>query len=240
VADVTTAAPESTTTDATTSSTTSVDESSSSGDPFECGCPDDTPIGLDHELPDGETVAELLAHFGSLTLPMAWIAYGDATTTVHFEVEYRGGALTLGPGGDNGCAFLSSPCNDGVQMEVVLVATTDDGWLSLEVPAQLRGHGTSAAVETSDIPIADNAGTLAMQPVQLGGKELYVDSLSVNIERTEMRASGFRGAIGASVSSPGCGGRCEVDDDCGPRRSCIGGLCFGGGPCGDHEVLGDF
>lgn len=238
--DVTTAAPESSTTIEPTTSTTSTsaDESSSTGE-FECGCPEDTPIGLDDELPDGETAAELLARFDAISLPLTWFAYGDATTTVHIDVEYRGGAITLGPGGEDGCLFLSSPCNDGVEMEVVLVATTDDGWLALEVPAQLRGYGTTASIESNDAPLADNTGTLAMQPLQIGGMDLTIDVLRVYVYATDNRESGFGGEVHALVSAPGCGGRCDVDEECGPRQSCIGNLCFGG-VCSTDEALASF
>jgi hypothetical protein len=234
--DVTTAPPETTSPPDTT---TSVDQSSSSGEPFECGCPGPTPIGLDDKLPDGETAAELLAHFAELTLPLKWFAYGDALTTVHFAVEYRGGTLMLGPGGEDGCLFLSAPCGDGVQMEVVVVATTDDGWLSLEVPGELRGYGTDSDVYVDDVPIGDNAGTLAMQPLQVGDDAMQIESLRFYIERTEMREPGFRGLISGSVSAARCGGRCEQDDECGPRQTCIGSVCIGG-PCNADEPLAEF
>lgn len=239
VADVTTASPESTTTDATTSgTTTSADESSSSGE-FECGCPDDMPIGLDDELPDGRTPAEVLAEFTALNLPLEWFAYGDATTMVHIDVTYEGGELTVGPGGEDGCQFLSSPCSDGVQMDVRLVATTDDGWLSLDVPARLGGYTGTTALSVEYIPIADNAGTLAMQPLQIAGTEFTVDSLHLGIEPSRSTKSGVRGNIGAEVSTADCGNGCEVDEDCGDGQTCIGNVCFGG-QCNTFEALAEF
>jgi hypothetical protein len=214
---VTTEAPESTdtaitdtTADESTSSTTTMsNEDDSETDPFECGCPEDTPIGLEDELPDGETVAELLARFATLDTPLVWIAYDSASTMVHFQVEYRGGAIALGPGGEDGCLFLSSPCNDGVQMEVVVVATTEDGWLSTEFPAELSGYGENARLFSEGVEIGANAGTLAMQPLEIGGEAATVESLRMYMEHTVLSESGLRGEVIGSVSSAQCGGSCN-------------------------------
>lgn len=239
--DVTTAPPDSSgITDATTegTTTTSVEESSSTGD-FTCGCPEDMPIGLDDELPAGGTPAEILAQFAAISLPLEWHAYDDVTTTVHLEVAYDGGQLTVGPGGTSGCGFLDAPCNEGVQMDVVLTATTDDGWLSFETAARITGTAENALLESAFTAIESNAGTLAMQPLQIGANDLRVDSLHVFAYHETSRDPATYGAVVGLVSSPRCGDTCTIDDDCGPRQACIDSICIGG-PCGNHEQLGEF
>ena len=78
-----------------------------------------------------------------------------------------------------------------------------------------------------------------MQPLQIGGEDLAIDVLHLIIERTDMRKPGVRGMLGATVSAADCGGRCEMDDECGPRQTCIGNICIGG-PCNTYEALAEF
>lgn len=239
--DVTTAPPDSSgIIDATTEGTTtpSVEESSSTGE-YTCGCPEDAPIGLDDELPTGGTPAEILARFAAISLPLEWHAYDDVVTTVHLEAAYDGGMITVGPGGSSGCLFLDVPCLEGMRMEVSLTVTTDDGWLSFETTARISGTAEEALLEGALTAIESNAGTLVMQPLQIGANELRVDSVQVSAYHEASRDPAMYGEVSGVVSSRRCGDTCTIDDECGPRQACIDSICIGG-PCGDYEQLGAF
>lgn len=100
---------------------------SSSGDPYACGCPPNTDVAFE-EVVDGWSAEQALENFPPLTLPFYWHALVDAEpTTMTASVAYAGGAIELGPGGDDGCNFLSSPCLSGFRIEVAVEMSTADG-----------------------------------------------------------------------------------------------------------------
>lgn len=158
---------------------------SSTTDPFTCGCPDDTPIDFETELRAGFTPADALAVFQGLALPLQWQPYeGMPETILHIDAAYVGGAVAEGPGGDNGCAFLSAPCNEGVLMEVELTLLTDDGALDSTVPALLMGTPDGSIEVTTDrYEIGDDAGTLASWPLLVRGRPFVIAELQVHAGR---------------------------------------------------------
>lgn len=169
----------------TGASTTGDGAESSTTDSFMCGCPDDTPIDFETELRAGFTPAEALAVFQGLALPLQWTAYeGNPETVLHIDAAYVGGAVLEGPGGTDGCLFLSSPCTEGVSMEVQLTLLTDDGALDTTVPAQLVGtpDGT-IAVMTDRYAIGVDAGTLASWPLLVRGGPFVIAELQVGASR---------------------------------------------------------
>lgn len=171
--------------DGTTGSSTTGDEvEGSTTDPFACGCPDDTPVELDTQLGAGFTPAEALAVFQGLELPLRWVAYeGMSETVVHVDAAYVGGFVGEGPGGEDGCAFLSAPCNDGVAMDVELTFVTDDGALDITVPARITGNiGGILYADSDHLGIRANAGTLASWPLlDAGGRPFVVVELDMDL-----------------------------------------------------------
>jgi hypothetical protein len=180
--------------DETTSSSTTAADAEGSTTEFECGCPPDVPIDFDTELPAGFTPAEALAVFQDRELSMFWIAYeGMPETVLHVDAAYVGGSVAQGPGGEDGCNFLSAPCSDGVIMEVELTVLTDDGALAWTVPATLRGNPEGfITVGTDPQDIAGNAGTLASWQAFDRGRPFVPVELVVS-------ASRFQNDSGAAV-----------------------------------------
>ncbi len=198
-----------TTTTDTTTSTTEVDSSSDGGesttDPFECGCPPNVPIGLDDELERGYTPADALAQFDDRTLMFEWLAYGDQpNTTLHLDVEYTGGAIAQGPGGSDGCQFLSFPCDDGVVMDVVLTVSTDDGWVIWTSPAQIHGVvGVELGVSTEYVALGENTGSLAMQQAYDNEMPRTVTTFSLAARRSGFDDETTSAELGGFVSEGG-------------------------------------
>jgi hypothetical protein len=169
----------------TGSSTTGDGAESSTTDAFTCGCPDDTPIDFETELRAGFTPADALAVFQGLALPLEWTAYeGNPETVLHIDAAYVGGAVVEGPGGTDGCLFLSVPCTEGVSMEVQLTLLTDDGALDMTVPALLMGTPDGNIEVTTDrSDIGGNAGTLASWPLLVRGRPFVIAELRVGASR---------------------------------------------------------
>jgi hypothetical protein len=167
--------PDPSTTVMTTSPTSSsseggVDTSTEGGsttDPFECSCPPNVPIEFEDELERGFTPAQALAIFDDTSYDFYWTAYdGQPMTTLHLEVAYLGGPVAQGPGGSDGCQFISGPCDDGVVMDVELRVSTDDGWLIWTTPAQLVGVvDGDLSLRVPGVATDGNTGSLPMQPL---------------------------------------------------------------------------
>ncbi|MBC8072864.1 MAG: hypothetical protein IAG13_31370 [Deltaproteobacteria bacterium] len=176
-----------------TGSTTDVVDTSSEGDSAEgCGCPPNVPIEFDDMLERGFTPAEAIAEFDDATLAFEWIGYPEQPpTTLHLDVEYTGGAVAQGPGGSDGCMFLSGPCHDGVVMEVTLSLSTADGWLIWTTPAELTGVVGERGyyVELSLAAYADvgaSTGSLAEQPLVVEGMPVTIEALRFDAVRFEL------------------------------------------------------
>jgi len=193
----TTIATTSPTSDATTSTTsdTSGDESSS-GDPFECGCPPNVPIEFDDVLQRGFTPAEAIAQFDDAVLELEWLAYGEQPNTMlHVDVSYTGGAVEQGPGGSDGCLFLSAPCDEGLVMDVVLTVSTDDGWVIWTTPAQLTGIvGGELSVSSEYVSPGENTGSLATHQAYDRGLPRTVEAIAIGVSRFSFFDEWYTGA----------------------------------------------
>lgn len=159
--------------------------SSSSGDPFECGCPEDVVIDFETPLERGFTPAEALAVVADLDFPgFVWIAHEGAPETIlHLDVSYEGGVVRQGPGGSDGCLFLSAACDDGLIMDVVVHLTSDDGWLDWTADARLEGVlGESLRLWTPmPVDVGTNLGTLADHPPLMGNTPVTLDGLTLDV-----------------------------------------------------------
>ncbi len=101
----------------------------SSGDPDACGCPPVTEVAFE-QIVDGWSAEQALEDFPPLTLPFYWHGLADTEpTTMTVSVAYAGGSVELGPGGDDGCNFLSGPCQSGFRIEVEVEMLSADGLL---------------------------------------------------------------------------------------------------------------
>lgn len=186
--------------------TTGGSSSTTTGDPFECGCPDDVVIDFQTPLERGFTPADALAVFDGLVFPaFAWVAYEGAPETVlHVEVTYQGGMVLQGPGGDDGCAFLTVPCDDGILMDVVVHITSDDGWLDWTLDGRIDGvPGENFHLWTPQpVAAATNVGTLAEHQAFSSGEPVSFDGLVVDVAPYYPRGTIWLNLIG-------------VDDDVG-------------------------
>jgi hypothetical protein len=177
----------------TGSSTDVVDGSSEDGSTsdYVCECPPNVPIEFGDALERGFTPADAIAEFDGAALAFEWIGYPEqAPTTLHLGVAYAGGVVEQGPGGSDNCGFISSPCPDGIVMEVTLELSTDDGWLIWSVPAELTGvlgdsFGAALSVQ-ADANVGESSGSLAMQPLFDEDEPVTVETLHFSAGRYEL------------------------------------------------------
>jgi hypothetical protein len=147
---------------------------------YVCECPPDRPVDIDTPLCRGFTAAEVVAALQDVAIPFDWKGYVAARrTTLRLDAAYVGGSILEGAGGDAHCSFINWPCPEGVTMDLELTLWTDDGWLQLTLPAQFSGvPAWDTAMTTSWVAVADNAGTLATQPLELEGTPVVLEQVA--------------------------------------------------------------
>jgi hypothetical protein len=173
-----------------TSGAVSSEGTSSGGDPYECGCPPSIEIGFDEELGRGLSAADALAAYGDRQLPWVWVAFDGSPigTTLHLHPEYEGGSVINGPGGTDGCAFLSIPCAEAFIIEVGLDLVSDDGMVMGSMPATLRialledGEIDYTTLQGHDTPVEALGGMLATTPVVDPRGPFELQSVSFGLE----------------------------------------------------------
>ena len=145
------------------------DDSSDGEDPYACGCEDTVEIGADDPI-EGHTASSIVAALTTPNIAWEWLEFEDSPTqtTLHFSVVLGDGPVLHGPGGSDGCNFLSSPCDNALLVPVAVTLTTDDGIIAGTIDGtldvDLDDYEMVVALDAEATP-ADLGGTFAERAV---------------------------------------------------------------------------
>jgi len=108
-------------------------------DPGECGCEENIPVGFE-DVTQGHSASSIVAALQTTDIAWEWLVFegSPSETVLHVSIAYSGGQVLNGPGGDNGCAFLSAPCPGELIIPVDVTVTSDDGILGASAGGTLE------------------------------------------------------------------------------------------------------
>lgn len=134
-------------------------------DPYECGCEPSVLVSVDHQVDDTHSAASVLASIEPQTVTWNWVSIPElaAPTTMTVSLSYDGGEILNGPGGEDGCSFLSSPCLSALLIPVTATVSSGDGALTASVTAVLEVDTERWAEEITlrgEVAFDEIAGTL--------------------------------------------------------------------------------
>jgi hypothetical protein len=119
-----------------------------------------------------------------------WVAFEGSpiATTLHVHPEYEGGAVMNGPGGTDGCGFLSFPCDEAFVLEVRVDLVSDDGMVMGSTARTLRvevlddGEIDRTILEGHETPVEALGGMLATTPVVGPRGSFELQSVSFGVD----------------------------------------------------------
>jgi hypothetical protein len=149
-----------------------------------CSC-EGLPIGLDDEVEEGVTPAQLLAGASFVDVELVWYAIAETpATTSSGTTSYHGGIVTDEVGGCCG-NFLCIPCPEGVTIgDVSLALSTADGRIQDTFTGSLTGPSevfVSVDFMSEPVPIGSLTGTLGTETFDADAVPFTPTAISIQV-----------------------------------------------------------